>query len=472
MSAYSIPFEFEELSYERAVALAHDTGFKGNATDPLLETVVDMLAELERPDEHFDVVQIAGTNGKTSTSRYTAAILRGEGLKTALYTSPELVEMRERMEIDGAPVAPERFARGVAAAYEAGKRVNAQREAAGEKPYFVTPFDLLTCAALVMFAEAGVDVAVLEVGLGGRWDATSATTPKATCVTGIGLDHMHILGDTLEEIAGEKAAVIKPSQQVVLGVGTAAPAGVEDVFLKRAVEMGVVPILVRPKNLADAPGEIEAGEVREHDDLPHATYTITRHPERIGGALVLDVTTPRTTYTDVYAAKPAYQAANIACAITLAEAYLGRELSKYYLSEVIGECVTPGRFNVVHGGPLHLIDAAHNPQSIRAFLSSLSEIEPDVSKRPILLCAVLGDKDVDGIVELLAKQFPKVAVTKTSSPRALMPEVLASKFEAAGVADISIYASVNDACAALANTAYTAVGSITLAGEVAAWHKQ
>lgn len=472
MTHYAVPFDFEELSYERAVALAHDIGFKGNVGDPLLETVVDMLAELERPDEHFDIVQIAGTNGKTSTSRYAAAVLRGEGLKVALYTSPELIEMRERMEIDGAPVEPQVFARGISAAIEAGQRVNAEREKAGEKPYAITPFDLLTVAALIMFAEAQVDVAVLEVGLGGRWDATSATSPKVTCVTGIGLDHVHILGNTLEAIAAEKAAVIKQGQKCVLGVGTSAPASVEQVFLDRAAEVGVEPILLRPERLSDAPGEIEGSSFAEHPERPRASYVITRRPERIGGGLVLDVTTPRKTYKGISAVKPAYQAANIACAITLAETYLGRELNEYYLSDAIGECPTPGRFNVVQGSPLHLIDAAHNPQSIFALLASLDEIEYEVKARPALLCAVLKDKDIATIVNELALVFPKVYVTQTQSPRAYAAKELALDFSCAGGRVAGVFDSVEEACEALKNEPYLATGSITLAGEVAAYHRR
>ena len=199
--AYVVPFGFEELSYERAVTIAADTGKIVGEAGPLLETVIDMLDELDRPDEYFDCIQVAGTNGKTSTTRFTAAILRGEGLRTALYTSPQLVRYEERMEVDGGVVSPSAFAHGVSAAAESGRRVNERRAASGEPTYTITPFDLLTAAAMVVFAEARVDVAVLEVGLGGRWDATSATDPVAVAITGIGLDHTHILGDTLEEIA-------------------------------------------------------------------------------------------------------------------------------------------------------------------------------------------------------------------------------------------------------------------------------
>ena len=141
---------------------------------------------------------------------FSAAILRGEGLKTALYTSPQLVRYPERMEVDGRVVSDEAFARGVSAAVESGHRVNTRRVAAGERAYTITPFDLLTAAALVVFAEAAVDIAVLEVGMGGRWDATSATDPVAVAITGIGLDHTRILGDTLEAIAGRRLRSLSP----------------------------------------------------------------------------------------------------------------------------------------------------------------------------------------------------------------------------------------------------------------------
>lgn len=469
---WSLPFSVPEMSYSEAETWAHDTGFFGNTGDPLLETVVDMLDELNRPDASYDIIQIAGTNGKTSTARYTAALLAGEHKRVGLYTSPELVEMRERMEVAGKPVAYEAFAHGISVAVETGKRVNAQRTARGLDPYRVTEFDVLTVAACAIFAEAHVDVAVLEVGLGGRWDATTATHPCVTCVTGIGLDHIHILGDTLEAIAGEKAAVIKQGQTCILGAGTATPASVEDVFLERCAKQHVTPILVRPESYEDAPGELEGRELRRHDDLPKASFHITRRPERIGGTLVLDVTTPRATYRDLCAVKPAYQATNIACALTVCEAYLGRVLDADRLVECVSLCPTPGRFSVLSGSPLHLIDAAHNPQSIRALMQSLAEIEPEVQTRPTLLCAVLRDKDVEHIVELVAHEFPRCVVCATSSPRALPASELAQVFQHNGVDVAATYATVDEACTALQDGSYSALGSITLAGDVASWHQR
>ncbi len=453
---YQLPFEVPEITYDEALAIVR--GALRFGIEPLLETVEDMLAELGDPDLAFECVQIAGTNGKTSTSRYTAAILAGEGLRTALYTSPELVSYTERMEVAGAPVSEVAFAHGVSAAHVAGERVNARRAEQGLRPYDITEFDTLTVAAMVVFAEAGVDVAVLECGMGGRWDATSAAKSiRSVAVTGIGLDHMRILGDTLEEIAGEKAAIIKPGRACVLGAGTAEPASVERVFLDQAAEAGVTPVLVRP----DAAGEKNAG-------LPVATFRVTKVPRRLGGPLELDVATPRATYPELAALKPSYQAQNIACAVTLAEAHLGRALDAEALFTSIVQCPTPGRFQLLRPEPPLLIDACHNPQSVEVFLAALEDVLPQGEPRPLLLAAVLADKDVRGIVDLLARAFPRVAVTQTSSPRALSASELAALFAEAGVEVVGTYPTVEAATSALCGESCVACGSITLAGELAA----
>ena len=355
---YVLPFEVDELSYDEAVSIAADTGVIAGDAGPLLETVVDMLDELGRLDEHFDCIQVAGTNGKTSTTRFTAAILRGEGKRTALYTSPQLVRYEERMEIDGAVVSPGEFAHGVSSALQAGRRVNARRAAVGEPAYTITPFDLLTAAAMVVFAERGVDVAVLEVGMGGRWDATSATDPVAVAITGIGLDHTRILGDTLEAIAGEKAAVIKPGRLVVLGEGTHEPS-VQRVMDERCAACGVTPWVV------------------SHETL--------REPDRIGGVVSFVTRASRSEYR-VNMHKPAYQPQNAACAIALAEGYLdGAVLDASAVERSLDSFPVPGRFDVVRMDPLVLVDACHNPQSCENFIAALDEVEPSIAERPALL---------------------------------------------------------------------------------------
>ena len=446
--AYAVPFDAPELTYEQAVSLAADTGKISGDAAPLLETVVDMLDELERPDAHFDCIQVAGTNGKTSTSRFAAAILRGEGLKSALYTSPQLVRYEERMEVAGSVVSPAAFAHGVSVAAEAGRRVNARRVDAGERAYAITPFDLLTVAAMVVFAEARVDVAVLEVGMGGRWDATSATDPVAVAITGIGLDHIKILGDTLAAIAGEKAAVIKPGRKVVLGEGTHEP-GVETVMRERCAACRVEPVVV--------------------------SHRMLHEPAYLGDTLELACETSRAAYrTSLF--KPAYQAQNAACAIMLCEECLGRALDGARLDESLAVCPTPGRFDVLQAEPLRLIDACHNPQSCENFVSSLDEVHPDVASRPVLLTAALADKDVSGILDVLLPAFPAVIVTETSSDRALPAAELASLVREKLAADgrdegvlQGVYGSVGEALASLdaERAPFVAAGTITLAGEVA-----
>lgn len=464
---YKLPFEVPEITYDEALGVLR--GALRFGIEPLLETVEDMLAELGDPDLAFECVQVAGTNGKTSTSRFTAAILAGEGLSTALYTSPELVSYTERMEVGGAPVSEEAFAYGVSAAREAGRRVNERRSAAGLRPYDVTEFDTLTVAAMVVFAEAGVDVAVLECGMGGRWDATSAAKSiRAVAVTGIGLDHMRVLGDTLEKIAGEKAAIIKPGRACVLGAGTATPDSVEDVLLAQARAAGVTPVLLRPERLEDAAGEMHPGVPRRHEDLPRASYRIVRRPARIGGPLELTVATPRATYEELACLKPAYQAANVACAVALAEGYLGRALDAEALFASVVRCPTPGRFQLLRPEPPVLIDACHNPQSVAAFLTAIDAVAPVREERPTLLAAVLADKDVEGIVAPLARAFPRVAVTQTSSPRALPAAELAALFAEAGAEVTGTYPTVEAATSALCGESYVGCGSITLAGELAA----
>lgn len=463
---YRVPFEVADLTYDEALEQLHSALRFGIC--PMLETVEDMLAELGDPDLRYDCVQIAGTNGKTSTSRFTAAILAGEGLSVALYTSPELVSYTERMEVGGHPVSEAAFAHGIAAAAEAGRRVNASRAAAGERPYDITEFDTLTVAAAVIFAEAGVDVAVLECGMGGRWDATSAMKSiRSVAVTGIGLDHTRILGDTLEAIAGEKAAIINPGRACVLGVGCATPTSVEDVFLEQCRAAGVTPTLVRALDRVDVAGEMHPGIAREHAGLPQASFGVTKRPHRLGAPLELSVNTPRSLYAELACLKPDYQAANVACAVALAEAHLGRALAQDALFESLVTCPTPGRFQLLRPEPPVLIDACHNPQSVEAFLAAVAAVEPDVACRPHLLCAVLADKDVAGIVRLLAPAFPSVCVTQTASPRALAVHELAGLFREAGATVTAEYPDVATATSALCGESYVACGSITLAGEVA-----
>ena len=472
------PFELRDdqlLGYDEAVSRV--TAALCFGIDLTLETTQEIMAELGHPERCYRCLQIAGTNGKTSTSRYTAALLRGEGLRVGLYTSPHLVSYAERMEVDGAPVSEAAFARGVSWALAAWERVQVRNVEMARLG--CTEFELLTAAAVTVYAEAGVDAAVLEVGLGGRWDATSAVPTCGCCVTGIGLDHMKILGDTLGQIAGEKAAVIHAGNPCVLGPDATRPAEVLDVMLAQCAEQGVTPTAV----VVDA-DEVLPGAAK----LPRTHVQVTHRPDHLGDELVLDVDVqvevpgmPEAAshpvsahYENVRLAAPDYQAANVACALSMATAFFGRPLDADAARRAIAACPTPGRFDVVRAEPLVLLDACHNPQSAEAFARALQEVEPDRAARPTLLFATLADKDHRGIAQILAPLFDRIVVTQSDSPRALSAEQLASEVrEICGTPEQGgpQLMVVPDAAQALAGlldtgTPFICCGTITLIGQI------
>lgn len=410
-----------EMTYDEAVStLGRALKFGIN---PSLEPIKAMCAALGNPQESYLCVQVAGSNGKSSTTRMVAALLRAHGLKTGTYTSPHLVRYPERMEVDGIPAAPELFARSIAAALGAA-------EAAGVQ---ATEFELLTCAALWAFAQEGVQAAVLECGLGGRWDATAVVTPQVAVITGIALEHTAILGDTLEAIAGEKAAIIKPGSTAVLADGIAT----REVFETRAADVGA--------DVVDAnPAAIEP-------------------------------------YKQALEHLPRYQRANAATALTAAEHALGYPLDEAKTREALATVVVPGRFEVLRDEPLLMIDAAHNPQSAQVLASELSQrfvcatapasIAAGMTaagrpKVPTLLLGVLADKDVRGVVRTLVPLFDDVVVTASRSTRAISAKKLAAIVADEAGVEPRVTENVPEALGLLADTPTIATGSITIAGEV------
>lgn len=393
--------------------------------DPSLEPITRMCAALGDPQKRFRCVQIAGTNGKSSVTRMTAAILRGQGLKTGLYTSPELVRYPERMEIDGCVVGDQDFADAVSAALEAAQACGLQ----------ATEFELLTAAALWLFAREGVEAAVLECGLGGRWDATSVCTPQAAVITGIGLDHTHILGNSLKAIAGEKAAIIKPGSKAVF----APKLPCREVFDQRVEEVGAQSIEVDPQ-LAPLFAE----------PLQHM---------------------------------PAYQQQNAAVAWTAAKALVG-PIALEDAAIALEQLQIPGRFETLRKEPLLLIDAAHNPQSAGVLAQELQarfhvrgQAPNGKPVIPTLLLGILADKDATGIVEALCPLFNRIVVTKSESPRALEVEELMGIVEQSAQMEhdcsmpdqaLLTAPSIPSALELLRDEPVIATGSITVAGQVKA----
>ena len=377
--------------------------------DPSLEPVRAMCAALGNPQDTFEVIQVAGTNGKTSVTRMTAALVAGQGKYVGLYTSPELVRYPERMEIDGAVVSDQQFADAIEAAAAAAATCGLE----------ATEFELLTAGALWLFAREGGEVAVLECGLGGRWDATSVCSPKVAVITGIGLDHTHILGDTLEAIAGEKAAIIKPGCVAVLAPELPA----REVFDAQIADSGV--------------------ECEEIDPL-------------MGQLLASAV-----------AHMPSYQQQNAAVAFQAAKALMG-PISLEEAGEALQALQIPGRFETLRKEPLLLIDAAHNPQSAQVLAAEVEKRFPDRSGRPTLLIGVLADKDVHGVVEALAPLFDRIVCTASVSPRAISAWDLAEIVEKVAGVKPQVIASIPAAIEALSGTDVIAAGSITVAGQVKA----
>lgn len=366
-------------SYAHAIArLERSLAF---GIHPSLDGIRALTGALGQPQDAFRSIQVTGTNGKTSVTRITAAILAAHGERTGAYTSPHLISYTERVEIDGAPASETEFARALNAAFAA----------AGEAE--LTEFELLTAAALWLMRERGVSWACLEVGMGGRWDATSVVSPAVSVITGVGLDHTERLGTTRELIAADKAHIIKPGSIAVLGPGCA---GVEDIFFQRALAAGVATLHV---------GQAE-------DDI---TWRVTARPSRPGGILRLDVDGALGRYPDLALRAPSYQAPNVATAVATAEAALGRALAPAALQSALSALTFPGRFELLSEDPPLVIDGAHNPEAAGVLAGAIAEAF--AGNPPAVVLAVLADKDVAGIVAALAPVAGAFIASENASPR-------------------------------------------------------
>ncbi len=394
-----------ERRFTYADALAALDAALSFGINPSLAPVTAMAAELGRPQDSFASVQVTGTNGKSSTARLAAAILRAHGMRTGLYTSPELHSYTERIEVEGAPVAEETFAEGIRAALDAAAR-------AGVEP---TEFEILTAAALGVFRDQAVDVAVLEVGMGGRWDATSVVFPAVAVITGVGLDHTDRLGETREAIAADKAHIIKPASAPILGPGTA---GIEAAFLERVEACATHARAVRAQG--------QASPVAEELTV---RYLVRAHPDSPAGATVLDVRGVHASYDALAVHAPAYQAANVATAVAAAEAALGRALDAGPTRDAIAAVRFPGRFEVVAREPWVVVDGAHNPEAAAVLADAVRDAWPDPGRRPVALLGVLADKDAAGMAAALAPVAAGFVCVAPDSPRALDAAALAAIVE-------------------------------------------
>jgi dihydrofolate synthase / folylpolyglutamate synthase len=383
--------------------------------EPTLDRISALATLLGDPQRACPVIHITGTNGKTSTARMTEALLRARGLRTGLFTSPHLSSVRERIRIDGEPLSAERFA----SAYDEIMPYVAMVD--GQQPFQMSFFEVLTGMAFAAFADAPVDVAVLEVGLGGTWDATNIADGAVAVVTPVSLDHTAYLGDTVEAIAGEKAGIIKPGATAVLGVQ---PPAAMDVLAERAAAVG-------------------AAVVAEGADFGVADRELA-----VGGQR-LTLAGLRGSYPEVLLpAFGAHQASNAACALAAVEAFAGvaalagpgldgdrapvteagpGKLDEDLVREAFAGVSTPGRLEVVRRSPLVLVDAAHNPAGMAATLEALWEAF--AFHTLVAVMAVSEDKDVAALLDLLEPAVSQLVVTRSSSPRSMSHQALAELAE-------------------------------------------
>ncbi len=352
--------------------------------NPSLDGIRALTKALGDPQRSFRSVQVTGTNGKTSVARMAGAIIGGQGVRSAVYTSPHLNSYTERLEIGGAPVSEAELTDGLRVAFEAADAIARD----------FTEFEILTAAAFHLMRERGVECAVLEVGMGGRWDATSVVEPRVSVITGVALDHTERLGSTREEIAADKAHIIKTGSLAVLGPGCA---GVEDIFIERARRVGV-PV------------------TRVSQDGGDQTWRIVRRPHRPNGLLVIDVMGVREL-RDLRMHVPTYQAPNIATAVTAAGTALWSLLDIPSVRKSLRSLRLPGRFETLRIDPPLVIDGAHNPDAASVLAGAIAEAFERAY--PTIVLGVLADKDVAGIVRALAPVAGGFVATQNASPRCL-----------------------------------------------------
>lgn len=367
---------------------------------PSLESISKLVRELGQPDATYASIQVTGTNGKTSTTRLIDALLRASGQKSGLYTSPELIDYTERIEVDGHPIAPQTFADNLAAVCAVRDELSERGEVLGSQ---VTEFELLTALALLTFAREQRDFAVLEVGMGGRWDATSVVNPSVAVITSVGLDHMKYLGNTIEEIAADKAMIIKPGTTPVIGAHLG---GALEVVLARCEEVGAHPRLVC---VGDEPSAV----IEERTTRVYLKSTIPDEETLL--KTEFSVKTPHAFYENLCIKGPAYQAVNAATALTAAESALGRALRPEDIARAFDQIRFPARFEVLGHNPLLMFDGGHNPQAASLLAQNLELAQ----LKPVIAFGVFADKDYRAILKELGPYAQGFIALQNNNPRAL-----------------------------------------------------
>lgn len=361
---------------------------------PSLDRIAALVDLLGQPQRAYPIIHVAGTNGKTSIARMTDALLRERELRVGRFTSPHLQTMRERICVDGSPLSAEAF---VAAYEDVRPYVDIVDAGQAESMSF---FEVLVGVAYAAFADAPVDVAVVEVGMGGSWDATNVADGAVSVVAPIAVDHTQFLGASVEEIAGEKAGIVKPGSTLVLAQQQHLRAA--EVVLRRA-------------------GDVGAGVVRGGLE-----FGVARRDVAVDGQL-LELQGLSGTYDGVFLPVfGAHQAANAACALAAAEAFLGvdQETDPELVRGAFARVDAPGRLERLRSSPTVLVDAAHNPAGMAACIAALTE--SFAFTRLVGVFAAMADKDVRGLLEQLEPVLTEVVVTRNSLPRSMPIDDLAA----------------------------------------------
>ena len=415
---------------------------------PTLDRVTEALDILGDPQNSYPSVHITGTNGKTSTTRMIDALLGAFGVRTGRFTSPHLVDVRERITIEGESISPDEFVRtweDIAPYIEMIDRAHAETD--GTKLSF---FEVFTVMAFAAFADHPVDAAVVEVGMGGRWDATNVIDAGVGVIMPIAIDHEKWLGSTIREIAEEKAGIIKPGQIVI-------------VAKQQEEALRVI--------------EERAAQVDAIVRLEGRDYEVLDRQLGVGGQMIT-VRTPAAVYEDVFVPLFGdYQASNAAAAIAAVEAFMGgRALDAKVVEAGMLSATSPGRLQVVRHSPTIIVDAAHNPAGAHTLGESISEAFD--FERVVGVYSAMGDKDIEGVLGEVEPYLDSIVITQMPGPRAKPAEEIAQiAREVFGADRVDVQEDILEAIATAVNlgesgdesapaTGVVVFGSVLLAGEV------
>ena len=399
----------------------------GRIESPTLERIQRMTSAMGDPQHTYPVIHVTGTNGKGSTAQMVTRLLMASGLTVGTYTSPHLDRVNERMSRNSEPIGDDDFA----------EQINAVADLEGLVGVRPSYFEAVTAAALRWFSDTAVDVAVIEVGLLGRWDATNVVDAQVAVVTNIGMDHNEFAGPTLADIAREKAGIVKPGSAAVIG----------------ETDPALVAVL-----------SAEPAATRLVRDIDFATAS---NQLALGGRLV-DIRTPTTIYPEVFVPlHGAYQGDNASVALTAVEAFFATPLSNDVVAEGFGAVSIDGRFEVIAHRPLIIVDGAHNPPGADTCASVFFEDFDPVGRR-ILVIGTL--RDARSMLEAFrADEFDIVIACTAPSPRATPAAELARAAMAIGSDEVFSYDTVAAACRAAwslaeGDDAILAAGSLYVAG--------